>query len=283
MKPAVRRMAVTVVSICCAAHAQLAHATMIPISFETPTYSTTADPNSVGVPGTIHGQDGWSGFFTFGVGQSRIRSDNSPIAGLQSLWMEAGNTGNTTANTRGQASGLLTDSLNNVIPIVTDVSWLVRRDTVTTGGGGAGNSESGITTDAVNAVFNVLISLSPNLQFQYWNGSTYLSFPNNPTYSLGTVYRVEIENISDITGNYDAAIYDNGTNALVASGIGLALGAPIGNSGVKFFAVQRGRNGNNASYDDITAIGVPEPGCLASIGFVGSLAVIPLRRRRASL
>jgi hypothetical protein len=245
---------------------KLTRVTLIPgtnqMTFENPQYSTTfvPAPNPDSLPaGTIHKQQGWDSVY-HGVGVARVRGDNNPISGSQSLWISgSGTSGNGT--TRSQASDWITDSSGEVIT-PTGITWLMRRDGISADTMGRGNSEGGLINDASMAAvdFNVLISLSATSasattgQFQYWDYPNYVNFPGNPTYNLNTVYRVEVTNISDAMGTYDVAIFDHATGTLVTGETGLPLNHPIGTDGVRFIAVQRGRTGNNATFDDIMVL-----------------------------
>jgi hypothetical protein len=156
--------------------------------------------------------------------------------------------------------------------VPTDMTWLVRVDAF-----GTGKFESGIATDLPNGATPATIIFSHTGAIEYYNAAD-VAFPGNPTFGLGTVYRVELQNIDGTGMTYDAHVYNHGTNALVASATGLPLQVAIPNTGVSFYGVHRSNDTGVAMIDEVTA--VPEPGTIALL-CAGTLGLAVWGRRRS--
>lgn len=237
-------------SVCLTALVPQTNATNVPITFEEPTYSATFTHSDLPA-GTINTQDGWDALAGLGVGNMNV-TVNNPIAGTQSLLVNNSSNSSGAASVRGQTSGLLD------VTTPTSMSWLVRVDTLGAGVPAAATSrgvEFGITPDPVAGSTPLTIIFNDAGNLQYYNTSN-TNFAGDPTYALGTVYRVEIANISDSAGTYDATIFDNGTNGQVAQVLAAPLQVPVGTAGVHFYALRRGNTTGNAMVDNITALSV---------------------------
>jgi hypothetical protein len=158
------------------------------------------------------------------------------------------------------------------------MSWLVRVDNFGTGAAGDSGFESGLFNNS-NTQSTVVFHRDGTLRYWVTMGGL-TNFSGNPTYSLGTIYRVEMTdiNITGMTGNYDFSVYDHVSNTLVASASNLPLQNPWG-ANTKFYAQMRANPSSIAFLDNISAA-VPEPGglALAMLGLVGLL--IKSRRSR---
>jgi hypothetical protein len=290
------------VAVCSLANgAPSARATALPITFESPTYSPTADPNATTIPGTANGQDGWNGAGFTGVGFIRIASGSAPTAGYvpvdgaQSLLVNNSATGNASTGTRSQVSGSIGGAA--------DISWLVRVDSLGGASGGSGvlssgaasgrGIEFGLSNLAVAGSTPIAIAFNDDGGLRYITPGTagYTAFPGNPTYSTGTTYRVELLNINTTLNTFDVSIFNNGTNASIASVTGAfavntifgttiasPIGGAIGTSDVGFYVARRGSAVGNASVDSITS--VPEPGSIVGL-CLGAIIVAVHSRHKA--
>lgn len=221
-----------------------AFATNVPVTFDS--YATAG----------LLSQDGWTG----GSGAQITVDATSPIVGTKSARL-AGNSGTPYA---------ISGNLSVQVPDV--VSWLVRVDNFGTGTANEAGFESGLFN---NSSTQSTVVFHQDGTLRYWvtvGGLT--AFSGNPTYSLGTVYRVEMTdiNITGTTGNYDFSVYNQVSNALVASASNLPLQNPWG-ANTKFYAQMRTNPSAIAFLDNINAAVVPEPAglAMAMLGFVGVL------------
>jgi hypothetical protein len=260
-----RWMAVFGVAICLSTLAQRARASIIPVTFESPTYTGSASPGTA-----VSGQDGWgsyAGLATTGAGVSTT----TPVDGSQSLFLGPGRT--------GVRSGTLTDSLLNPIT-PTSMSWLVRVDafgTTGTGTGGVGNRfETGITPNGTALPVNIMFTNTGVINRLTGGGAAYTPVAGAGTISLSTVYRVELNNITTSGGTLGFGTYDlnvvdtsTSTSTSIASLTAEPVQAAIGTSGVSFFTQMRWTTGTSAFIDNITL--VPEPSSIYLLG--GSIIV----------
>lgn len=246
-----------VVCVCLIATApDTSFATTVPITFENPPYTL----------GSVNGKDGW-------VGNSTVVNTNV-ISGSQSLRYVQNN------------GTVRTTYLNILEP--TNLTFKVRVDAGTSLGSDAA-FEIGTLWDTSNlnrTLFTMILNLN-NSRFQYYQpvGGN-LSFPSNPTWSLGTTYRFELTGMSIITNDFDVTVYNDANSMIVASATNIPFHGPGDNynpgSALGFYIRDRNVSGIDAYVDDIVAsvVPVPEPTQLAVIG---SALVLPaLLRRRTS-
>lgn len=231
-----------------------AKAASLPITFESPTYST----------GGIEGQDGWDNFFFPGTEIDVVNTN--PIVGAQSLRM-AGGTSSRAAN-----SGLLGTLANNDRP--TDLSYLVRIDA-------AGRTfESGLANDLPNTgtIFTLIFGydgLGNNELRWYQGGSNQEPIIGNG-WIVGDVYQIDWSNI-----NYGAATADLTVTNLTANSIDVnasilfhSAPVPPTYNDTYFYVLSRGSDPNYS----VTVDMVPEPSGIALLG-MGFVALSALRRR----
>lgn len=257
-------------------------ATTLPITFESPTYSA----------GFLGGQDGWAVLAGAGATSNINVTATSPIVGLQSLLVNNNSNSSTGSN---QRKALVSSSIGTA---PSSISWLVRVDAL------GNNVNSALTTADTGVQFglsDLSVAGSTPIGVGFRDdgslgyiapsaGNGFTAFSGNPTYNLGTVYRVELLNINTSTNTYDMNVLVDSSNALIASVVGAqavnttfanSIAAPsagnIGTGNVGFYVARRGGMTGNAMIDNIS---VPEPSSIYLISFSICLAAGGFLRRR---